>query len=80
MTADDVRMDEDSSDSDEDVDSAKPKFQFWAGKDYYNPFVKDFIALHEPYEGEFSMICDFSNLCNRHRPIDQRRTPSNAMA
>ena len=55
MTADDPRMDEEDSDSDEDVDGPKPQFQFWAGKDYYNPFVKDFIALHEPYEGEFSI-------------------------
>ena len=26
-------------------------YQKWVGKDYYNPFVKDFIELHRPHEG-----------------------------
>ena len=35
----------------EDVDSPRPVFQKWVGKDYYNPFVKDFIDLDQPHEG-----------------------------
>ena len=26
--------------------------QRWVGKDYYNPFIKDFTELEEPLSGE----------------------------
>ena len=36
-------------------DSADVAYQKWVGKDYYNPFVKDFIELHKPHDGNASM-------------------------
>ena len=33
-------------------DSSSVPYQKWVGKDYYNPFVKDFIDLHKPHEGK----------------------------
>ena len=26
-------------------------YQKWVGKDYYNPFIKDFIELSKPHQG-----------------------------
>ena len=46
--------------SHEEVDSpdnSDVPYQKWVGKDYYNPFVKDFIELHKPHEGKPSCLC-----------------------
>lgn len=34
-------------------------YQMWVGKDYYNPFVKDFAQLAEPLQGaeKYAMLC-----------------------
>ena len=29
-------------------------YQKWVGKDYYNPFIKDFIELDKPHEGKLN--------------------------
>ena len=26
-------------------------YQKWVGKDYYNPYISDFVELHEPLQG-----------------------------
>ena len=31
--------------------SSDVAYQTWVGKDYYNPFVKDFVDLHKPHDG-----------------------------
>ena len=31
--------------------SSDVAYQTWVGKDYYNPFVKDFVDLGKPHEG-----------------------------
>ena len=33
-------------------DSSDVVYQKWVGKDYYNPFIKDFIELDKPFEGK----------------------------
>lgn len=33
-------------------DTDRPRYQLWVGKDYYNPFMKDFSELHDPFTGE----------------------------
>ena len=58
-----VNDEEDDSDSDDDdneeeegkrevSDTHRPFFQCWAGKDYYNPFLKGLVEHHEPYKGK----------------------------
>ena len=37
--------------------------QKWVGKDYYNPFIKDFTELHEPLSGKY--VCDCMTACIR---------------
>ena len=32
-------------------DSSDVAYQKWVGKDYYNPFIKDFIELDKPHQG-----------------------------
>ena len=34
--------------------SSDMAYQKWVGKDYYNPFIKDFIELHKPHEGNLT--------------------------
>jgi len=34
-------------------------YQKWVGKDYYNPFIKDFIELEEPLKGMLYVAGDF---------------------
>ena len=35
----------------EEADAADEGYQVWVGKDFYNPFIRDFIDLHEPFKG-----------------------------
>ena len=69
-----VNDEEDDSDSDDDIeeeegkrevsDTHRPFFQCWAGKDYYNPFLKGLVEHHEPYKGkEYWLNCI---LCYMH--------------
>ena len=32
-------------------DSSDVVYQKWVGKDYYNPFIKDFVELNKPHQG-----------------------------
>ena len=32
-------------------DNSDVVYQKWVGKDYYNPFIKDFIELNKPHQG-----------------------------
>ena len=34
-------------------DSSDVAYQKWVGKDYYNPFIKDFIELNKPHQGTY---------------------------
>ena len=34
-------------------DSSDVAYQKWVGKDYYNPFIKDFIELNKPHQGMY---------------------------
>ena len=36
----------------EDTDSGEG-YQKWVGKDYYNPFIKDFVELEKPFDSEY---------------------------
>ena len=29
------------------------RLQQWVGKDFYNPFIKDFVELHKPFDGQY---------------------------
>ena len=37
-------------------DSSDVAYQKWVGKDYYNPFIKDFIELNKPYQGILKIL------------------------
>jgi hypothetical protein len=32
-------------------DGSDMAYQKWVGKDYYNPFIKDFVELNKPHQG-----------------------------
>lgn len=32
-------------------DSGEGDLQKWVGKDFYNPFIRDFIELEQPFKG-----------------------------
>ena len=37
-------------------DSSDVAYQKWVGKDYYNPFIKDFIELNKPHQGILKVL------------------------
>ena len=36
--------------------------KMWIGKDYVNFIYKDFVDLHDPFEGRYSQICPGGHL------------------
>lgn len=40
----------------EEIDSGEGH-QKWVGKDYYNPFIRDFEKLEEPFASECQHTC-----------------------
>ena len=37
----------------EETDSGEEVYQKWVGKDFYNPFIRDFVELNEPSNGTY---------------------------
>ena len=33
-------------------DEDEGQYQQWIGKDFYNPFIKDFVELNKPFDGQ----------------------------
>ena len=52
------REEEEEEEEEEEVDAGRAPMQKWIGKDYYNTFVKDFIDLDSPLDGEWSAMTE----------------------
>ena len=40
----------------EETDSGEEVYQKWVGKDFYNPFIRDFVELEQPFKGKIKVF------------------------